>query len=79
MSTRTVNVEEVSAQFAELVELVEQGEEVVIAKDNQPRAKLVALIRKTGQRMFGQHRGKAWMSPDFDEPVPDDFWFDGKP
>ncbi|MGD0092477.1 MAG: DUF2281 domain-containing protein [Planctomycetota bacterium] len=26
------------------------------------------------KRVLGLHRGSAWVSPDFDEPLPDEFW-----
>lgn len=26
------------------------------------------------QRVFGQYRGQIWMSEDFNEPLPDEFW-----
>lgn len=26
------------------------------------------------KRVFGLHQGKIWMSDDFNEPLPDDFW-----
>ncbi|MDY6781391.1 MAG: DUF2281 domain-containing protein [Cyanobacteriota bacterium] len=28
----------------------------------------------TEQRVFGQYRGQIWMSEDFNEPLPDEFW-----
>jgi antitoxin (DNA-binding transcriptional repressor) of toxin-antitoxin stability system len=69
MSTKTVTVQETEVHLLELIALVEQGEEVVITHDDQPKVK----------RMFGQHRGQVWMSPDFDDPLPDDFWLSGSP
>jgi hypothetical protein len=29
------------------------------------------------KRIFGQHRGKIRMSPDFDDPLGDHFWLSG--
>jgi hypothetical protein len=26
------------------------------------------------KRVFGLHQGKIWMSDDFNDPLPDDFW-----
>jgi Protein of unknown function (DUF2281) len=28
-------------------------------------------------RVFGLHAGQVWMSDDFDDPLPDEFWFGG--
>jgi len=75
MSTKNVTLQEAEGHLAELLELVEQGNEVVITKGDEPRAKLVMFReRSRGPRVFGQHRGKAWLSDDFDAPLPPDFW-----
>jgi antitoxin (DNA-binding transcriptional repressor) of toxin-antitoxin stability system len=79
MSTKTVTVQETEGHLLELIALVEQGEEVVITHDDQPKVKLVPLVKLPPKRMFGQHRGQVWMSPDFDDPLPDDFWLSGSP
>ncbi len=76
MTTKTVKMEEAANQLSELLNLVDQGEEVVICRDNRPQVKLVILAApSTKERVFGQHRGQIWMSPDFDDPLPDPFWF----
>ena len=74
MPTKIIAVQEAESHLLELICLVEQGEEVVIAHNNQPRVKLVPIVEPPKKRVFGQHRGKVWMSPDFDAPLPDDFW-----
>jgi len=74
MAPKIVTVEEAEARLLELIGLVEQGEEVVIAQGDQPKAKLVPVGQELKKRLFGQHRGKIRMSPDFDAPLPDDFW-----
>lgn len=40
------------------------------------------LLEKQGQKQTSQkprvmdlHKGQVWMSDDFDEPLPDEFWF----
>lgn len=73
MASKTVMVQEAQTHLSELLALVEQGEEVLIARDNEPVAKLVSLPRQK-KRVFGQHRGKVWVSDDYDAPLPDDFW-----
>ena len=79
MSTKIVTVQEAEGHLLELIALVEQGEEVVITHDDQPKVKLVPLVRSPQKRVFGQHRGQVWTSPDFDDPLPDDFWLSGSP
>ena len=79
MTTKTVTVEEAEKRLAELIGLAEQGDEIVIAENNQPKVKLVPVLQKTGKRVFGQHRGKIHIAENFDDPLPDDFWLGGDP
>lgn len=79
MPTKIVTVEEAVGHLFELIGLVEQGEEVVITYDDQPKVKLVPIVKPPHNRVFGQHRGHIWMRPDFDHPLPDDFWLSGSP
>jgi antitoxin (DNA-binding transcriptional repressor) of toxin-antitoxin stability system len=79
MSSKLVSVEEAAARLLELIGLVEQGEEVVIAHEDQPKVKLVPMGHAPKKRVFGQHRGKISMRPDFDEPLPEGFWLSGIP
>jgi antitoxin (DNA-binding transcriptional repressor) of toxin-antitoxin stability system len=79
MSTKIVTVQEAEARLLELIALVEQGEEVVITYDDRPKVKLVLLVKPPQKRVFGQHRGQVKMSPDFNDPLPDEFWLSGSP
>lgn len=72
MSTRTVSVQEAEKRLAELIGLAQQGDEIVIARDDQARVKLVPILQKANKRVFGQHRGKIRMREDFDAPLPED-------
>jgi antitoxin (DNA-binding transcriptional repressor) of toxin-antitoxin stability system len=74
MSPKIVTVEEAEACLRALIGLAAQGEEVVIADGEQLQVKLVPMSQAPHKRLFGQHRGKITMSPDFDAPLPDDFW-----
>lgn len=65
-----VNMHEAKTRLSELVRLVEAGEQVVLARNGKPVAELVpAAPRK--KRHGGQLKGKAWISPDFDAPMPE--------
>jgi prevent-host-death family protein len=68
---RYVNIAEAKARLSELVEKAASGEEIVIARDHQPVAKLVP-VRPRVPRVPGSARGQVWIAPDFDE-IPDDF------
>ena len=63
-----MNVYEAKSQFSKLLEQVEGGDEIVIARNGKPVARLVPLQRSAAPRELGSMRGKIWMAPDFDEP-----------
>jgi len=69
-----VTITEAKNRFYDLINLAENGENVVITRDNKPKIKLVVVDEKPKKRVFGQHRGKIRMSPDFDAPLADNFW-----
>jgi antitoxin (DNA-binding transcriptional repressor) of toxin-antitoxin stability system len=79
MSPKIVPVEEAGARLRELISLAEQGEEVMIGSEDQPKVKLVPIRPTLRKRVFGQHRGQIRMRPDFDEPLPESFWRSGTP
>jgi prevent-host-death family protein len=62
----TVNIHEAKTHLSRLVERVEAGEEVVIARAGRPVARLVPLRRLTKPRVPGQWRGQIVIAPDFD-------------
>lgn len=65
-----VDIEEAKEKLLELIEAAMRGEEVAIAKDNQPVVKLVALPKKDKpNRKAGSAKGMVWMSDNFDEPL----------
>ncbi|MGH7821298.1 MAG: type II toxin-antitoxin system Phd/YefM family antitoxin [Candidatus Binatia bacterium] len=61
------------------MEKANAGDEVILSKGGEPVAKLVALAKRQGRRVFGQCKGEIWTSDDFDDPLPDDFWLGGNP
>jgi prevent-host-death family protein len=65
--TDTVNVYEAKTHLSKLLERVEHGEEIVIARAGRPIAKLVPVPRRTEPRKPGGWEGRVWMAPDFDE------------
>ena len=67
----TVNVHEAKTHLSRLLKRVEAGEEVIIARDGEPVAKIVPLREATAPRRPGSARGQIWMSEDFDAPLPE--------
>ncbi len=67
----TFNIADAKSRFSELVQKAMVGEEVIIAKDNKPVAKLVPLVALGKVRKPGSAKGQIWMAPDFDATPPD--------
>ena len=76
----TVNIHEAKTQLSRLVEQVEGGGEIVIARAGRPVARLVPLAAPVRRKQLGLLRGKIRVSADFDAPLPDDVLdaFEGK-
>ncbi len=66
----TVNVHEAKTHLSRLLERVERGQEIVIARAGKPVARLVPIDDTPRQRPLGIDKGKIWMSDDFDDPLP---------
>lgn len=63
------NIAYVKAHFAQIIRSAIEGEEVVIAKDNRPLLKLVALA-SSNKRKPGSAKGKIrFIADDFDAPL----------
>jgi len=75
MATRTVTIHEAEKHLADLIKVAAAGEEVIIEENNQPKARIVPVLPEVRRRVFGQHRGKIRLEDDFDDPLPDAFWF----
>ncbi|MCP9488619.1 MAG: type II toxin-antitoxin system prevent-host-death family antitoxin [Solirubrobacteraceae bacterium MAG38_C4-C5] len=67
------SIGEAKTQLSRLIREAESGEEVVVRRDNQPVARIVAVKPEapTVKREPGSMRGHIWMADDWDE-WPDD-------
>ncbi len=70
--TVSVNVHEAKTHFSKLLTRVQAGEEIIIAKAGRPVAKLIPIQAKSKPRKPGTAKGKLWIAPDFDAPLPED-------
>lgn len=61
-----VNMHEAKSRLSQLVELAKKGEEVVIAKNGKPEARIVP-INAEPKDCFGMDEGKIWMADDFND------------
>jgi prevent-host-death family protein len=67
---RTVNVHDAKTNLSRLLEEVESGRDVVIARSGTPVARLVPIKKRGPRRLFGRDRGKFIVPEDFDAPLP---------
>lgn len=69
-----VSLYDAKTHLSELVEQAAQGREIIIAKSGKPKARLVPLAPKDTRhlRVPGKGKGKVWIAPDFDVPLPPD-------
>ena len=65
-----VNVHEAKTQLSRLLAQAEAGEEVIIARNGQPVARLVRC-QPRGKREFGAWRGRLVVNDSFFDPLPE--------
>ena len=65
------NISQAKAELSALIEEVQKGHEVILAKAGRPVAKLVAYRGPARPRKPGSMAGQIWIAPDFDV-LPDD-------
>ena len=67
-----VNVHEAKTQLSRLLAQVEAGEEVVIARNGVPVARLVALPKKKGTPQPDRWKGIIKLDDSFFDPLPEE-------
>ena len=72
------NMHEAKTQLSRLAERAADGEEIVIARDGRPLARLVALEQRR-PRQLGFWKGQITVRDNFDDPLPEEIQraFDG--
>lgn len=74
MTTKSIGIHEAQQQLVNLVAQVATGTEIILLDGQTPRARIVPMTPYTARRVPGLHAGSITTSPDFDQPLPDDFW-----
>ncbi|RLT41432.1 MAG: type II toxin-antitoxin system prevent-host-death family antitoxin [Chloroflexi bacterium] len=74
MNTTTVDVIDAQTRFLELLSRVIAGDEIVVTQEQKPVARLLPVESTLKPRVAGLHAGLGWVSDDFDDPLPDEFW-----
>jgi prevent-host-death family protein len=66
----TFNIFEAKPQLSKLIQIAENGEDVVIARAGKPVVRLTKLEPPKRPIRFGGLKGKIWIADDFDAPLP---------
>jgi prevent-host-death family protein len=65
-SSAQFNIHDAKTNLSRIIERVEHGEEIIIARGGTPVAKVVPLIRTVNRTGRGSLRGKLVTTPDWD-------------
>ncbi len=68
----TVNIYAAKTHLSDLIDRACSGEEIVIARNGRPVARLSAFRPTRGKRQLGRLKGRVTMAADFDAPLPED-------
>lgn len=66
-----VNIHEAKTHLSRLLERVQAGEEITIAKAGKPIALLSPVSPRPPDRISGLGKGKVVIHDDFDDPLPE--------
>lgn len=72
---KIVNVHAAKTNLSELMAEAEAGADIVIARAGKPAVRLVPVKKKKAapvDRRPGQMKGKIWIGPNFDDPLPEE-------
>ncbi len=72
MPTKPFTIHVAKTQLSRLIERACDGEEIIIARRNEPVVRLVPVRKKTVKRKFGSMKGRATVTDEFFEPLPED-------
>ena len=70
----TFNIHYAKTHLSKLLEQVQAGEEIIIAKSGKPIARLCPVEKEAEKtkpkRVPGSMKGQIWIAPNFDDPIP---------
>lgn len=78
--TKAIDVDKTELTLRALIELVEEEDtQVILMREGIPVAIISPIehdmeLDDDRPRIAGLHTGTTWISDDFDEPLPDEFW-----
>ncbi len=74
--TRTISISEIQNSAQAIIDLTRNGDEIVIEENGNPVVKVTPIEKhESKQRVLGLGMGKEYfMSDDFNDELPDEFW-----
>ena len=69
---KAINVHEAKTHLSRLLERVEAGEEITLARAGRPVARLIPFRPRREPRSLGPWRGKVWLAPNWDSDAVND-------
>jgi antitoxin (DNA-binding transcriptional repressor) of toxin-antitoxin stability system len=69
--TINVSLAEANNQFLDLIQRIKAGEEVLVSESGISIARIIPIVNQR-PRVPGQDKGKIFISPDFNDPLPPD-------
>jgi antitoxin (DNA-binding transcriptional repressor) of toxin-antitoxin stability system len=70
----TIEIHKKETHLDELMRLLATTREIILTEDSTPVARLISIEPAKAPRIAGLHAGSTWVSDDFDDPLPDEFW-----
>ena len=68
---RVINMYEAKTQLSALVDQAAGGDDVILARNGKPQARITSLVPAKGKVKYGLLKGKFTVPDDFDAPNPD--------
>jgi len=73
--TKTISISEVQNSVQTLIALTKNGDEIVLEENGKAIVKITPFIKpERKERVLGLGKGNYYMSDDFDDELPDEFW-----
>ena len=80
METPILHLQTATLSLEELLEILKAHQEIVLMQGATPIARIAAIAEEVistppqHERIAGLHQGQGWISDDFTDPLPDEFW-----
>ena len=74
--TKILSINDVPTQLAGILAHAKAGDEIILEDNGEPLATVFPIEKPkgNGKRVAGVGKGTMWMSDDFNDELPDEFW-----